>query len=106
MMETTVPVHIGGRIRCSPDELEILKAMENYTMVFFKDGSKIMVATTLGKILGRLASCRFARINRSLVVNLDRIQVDKNKGTVYHQLIGEILISRRRMLDFYEKIRL
>lgn len=79
-MNTEASIHIGSRIRCSPDELEILKAMENYTMVFFKDGSKIMVATTLGKILGRLATCRFARINRSLVLILTVFKWTKTKG--------------------------
>lgn len=103
-MKNSHTVHLGGRIHCPPQDLEILKADVNYTMVYFKDGSKRIVATTLGKILSRLETYSFVRINRSLVVNLDSVSVNKSTDSVYNQNIGVISISRRRKEDFYKKL--
>lgn len=102
MKPTTI--HLGGRLYCPPQDLELLKADVNYTVIYFKNGTKKIVATTIGEILKRLETFPFSRVNRSFVVNLDSVLVNKTTDLVYNHVIGEIYISKRRKRDFYKKL--
>ncbi len=62
-------IHIGGRLHVSPDKIKLLEADINYTTVFFLDGTKTLVSTTMGTIESRLPKENFVRINRHTVVN-------------------------------------
>ncbi|AWV98288.1 LytR/AlgR family response regulator transcription factor [Arcticibacterium luteifluviistationis] len=68
-----VPVKIGSRMKVFPNQILMLKADQNYTYVFLKNGSKILSSTTLGTIEKRLVGNTFYRVNRSTVVNTRHI---------------------------------
>lgn len=67
-------IHIGGRRIVNPDNIRLMQADLNYTMVYFKDGTKVLVATTLGTIITRLPKGSFLRVNRGTVVNTKTIE--------------------------------
>jgi DNA-binding LytR/AlgR family response regulator len=91
-MET---IHLGGRLHRPVNEIEFLVADENYTKIFFVDGSKATVATTLGKLWNRLPPKTFVRPNRSLILKISNISYS-NQNQLFCPLLGVVKISRRR----------
>lgn len=62
----TNEIHIGGRIKICPDEIMLLEANTNYTMLYLQDGHKLIVATTLKQLEKRFAVCQnFFRPHKS-----------------------------------------
>jgi DNA-binding LytR/AlgR family response regulator len=102
----TNEIHIGGRIKICPDEIMLLEANANYTMLYLQDGKKLIVATTLKQLEKRFVVCQnFFRPHKSHIVNLDYLfdyQPDNNLLTMQNHKI--ILISRRRKMAFQSKI--
>jgi DNA-binding LytR/AlgR family response regulator len=95
-------IFIGGRQTINPDEVIRLQADVNYTEVFFTDGKKLIVATTLKEIESRfLAFPKFFRINKSLIINLDCIvEIIEKQITLQN---GEVFMpARRRRKAFFE----
>ena len=95
-------IFIGGRKTINPEEVIRLQADVNYTKVFFADGKKIVVATTLKEIENRFQCCsNFFRISKSVIINIDSIkQIDEEKIVFQN---GETLTpSRRRKKAFFE----
>lgn len=95
-MKTNNLIHFGGRIERDASDVLILKADLNYTFIYFKDGTRKLVATTLGKIEGRLPARRFFRINRSTVVNLDDSEIASDGSSITTKNGMIIHASRRR----------
>ena len=95
-------IFIGGRQTINPEEVIRLQADVNYTTIFFSDGKKIVVATTLKEIESRFRNCpKFFRINKSLIINLDCIKQVRNEQIIFQN--GETLTpSRRRKKAFFE----
>ena len=60
---------IGSRNHVRPESIKFLKADNNYTTIYFLDGTKTLVSTTMGTIEGRLPREKFVRINRGTVIN-------------------------------------
>ena len=82
------------------------KSDVNYTTIFMKDKSKLMVAKTLKEFEGILSNFNFFRIHNSHLVNLNYIKsYNKGKGgyvTLEDQT--EIEVSTRRKDDFLQKL--
>ena len=45
----TTEIAIGGRKKVLPNDVVLLVANQNYTTLYFENGDKILVATTLKK---------------------------------------------------------
>ena len=67
-------IAIGGRTTVNPEEVIMLKADINYTIVHYADGTKCVVATTLKRLEARFAPHHFYRTNKSFLVNLNCIK--------------------------------
>jgi DNA-binding LytR/AlgR family response regulator len=97
-------IDLGGWQKANADQIVLLEADINYTQVYFANGSKMLVATTLGKIEKRLAEQQdFFRPNRGYVVNLNYVaMVDTEKATVSLKIKNglKIGVSRRRIEAF------
>jgi DNA-binding LytR/AlgR family response regulator len=102
----TNTIHIGGRKSICPDEVMLLEANENYTVLYLENGKKILVATTLKTLEQRFIICqKFIRTHRSHIINIEFIsdyQSDNNKIMMQNKKM--ILISRRRKNAFRLKI--
>ncbi|MGR3809114.1 LytTR family transcriptional regulator DNA-binding domain-containing protein [Jiulongibacter sp. NS-SX5] len=94
-MNNETIVHLGGRIHRSYEEISYLKAESNYTQIFFRNGEKTLVATTLGAIADRLPEHQFCRVNRSTVVNF-RVPGIQLSGDELKTSRNSFLVSRRR----------
>jgi DNA-binding LytR/AlgR family response regulator len=94
-------IFVGGRKSINPDEVIRLQADVNYTQIFFSDGKKNCVATTLKEIENRfLPFPKFFRINKSLIINLDCIEQINDEQIILQT--GETLTpSRRRKKAFF-----
>jgi DNA-binding LytR/AlgR family response regulator len=104
-MKTNIQIAIGGRKKAWADEVIYLEAQTNYTMLYFKDGTRTIVATTLKILENRLAhSNMFFRSHRHFLINTsfitgmfeDRFELFNSK---------EVLLSRRKKLVWEEKCR-
>lgn len=95
-------IHIGGRLHVSPDKIKLLEADINYTTVFFLDGTKTLVSTTMGTIESRLPKENFVRINRSTVVNRSAVLhyfIRPNYDEVKLADASFVKVSRRRRME-------
>jgi DNA-binding LytR/AlgR family response regulator len=91
-------ISLGGFRSVKPEEILLLQADVNYTVVYFKDGEKFIVATPLKSLQSRLEPFNFYRTHKSFLVNLNcvtsylepqkQVQMIDNK---------KIIVSRRRI---------
>jgi DNA-binding LytR/AlgR family response regulator len=94
-------VHIGGRMKCSPSEIVLLESDNNYTRLYFSDGSKVLTSINLGKLEARFASYNFFRTNRSYIINLDFMSnYEKETASIRMENNETIQLSRRRVKQF------
>jgi hypothetical protein len=95
-------IFIGGRKTINPEEVIRLEADINYTYVFFSDGKKIVVATTLKELESRFQGYpKFFRINKSVIINIDSIKRIDEEQIIFQN--GETITpSRRRKKAFFE----
>lgn len=103
-----VPVrHTGsGTSIYSVDEIVYLKASRNYSYIYTVDGRREMIYRNLSQWDKRLPSEKFIRIQRSLIVNLNKIRrlVSTSpiraeilfKGSVESCIIGRAALRRLR----------
>ncbi len=92
-------IHIGGRQEVNPATIKLMKADVNYTLVCFYDGSKVIVATTLGIIENRMPEGSFLRVSRGLVINRNSVSkyfVRSNYDEIKLTDASFIKVSRRR----------
>lgn len=97
-----VNIHIGGRQHVSPDKIKLLEADINYTTIYFLDGTKTLVSTTMGTIESRLPKENFVRINRSTVVNRSAVShyfIRPDFDEVKLQDASYLKVSRRRRME-------
>lgn len=94
--ETTL--HLGGRIKASPEEILLLKADVNYTQIFFSDGSSFLSSTCIGVLEKRLQdSGQFFRPNRSYIINLSYVaEFEIFSNTIKMENKEAISLSRRK----------
>ncbi len=94
-MKTIIQIPIGGRQKVCPDEVIMLQADVNYSIVFLSDGSKLIVATTLKKLEERFSQFAFIRMNKSYLINSQFvIEQQENALELSNSLI--INFSRRK----------
>lgn len=95
-------IFIGGRQTINPEDVIRLQADINYTYVFFSDGKKIVVATTLKELENRFSALpKFFRISKSQIINIDCIKQVNDEQIVLKN--GESCKpSRRRKKAFFE----
>jgi DNA-binding LytR/AlgR family response regulator len=105
-MKKNTEVSLGSRQKASPIRILFLKADNNYTKIFFNDGSQILSSTTLGTIEQRLKPFNFFRTNRSTVINLDYLGLftfhyqNRCLKNGIEQNSRDIILSRRRLTAF------
>ncbi len=92
-MKTIIQIPIGGRQKVCPDEVIMLQADVNYSIVFLSDGSKLIVATTLKKLEARFSQFAFIRMNKSYLINQDFI-VNQHENAL--ELSNSLIISFSR----------
>lgn len=102
----TNTIHIGGRQQVCPDDVVLLEANTNYTVLYLQDGKKLLVATTLKKLEKRFdAYENFFRTHKSHIINMEYMcnyEAKSNQILMPNQ--KRIVLSRRRKNAFQSKI--
>jgi DNA-binding LytR/AlgR family response regulator len=100
-MQNNQYIPIGGRQEVNPEEVMMLQADINYTIVYFLDGKKSIVATPLKRLEPRFKPFDFFRANKSFIVNLKCVdnysEATKSIKIADYQ---RIIVSRRRHMEF------
>jgi DNA-binding LytR/AlgR family response regulator len=94
-IENTPQIAIGGRQKVCPDEVIMLKADINYSIVYLTNGSKLIVATTLKKLEERFSQFAFIRMNKTYMVNAQFV-VDTHENALEMPNSMIIAFSRRK----------
>ena len=83
-----------------------LEADGSYTRVFLKDGQRILVSKALKEFNNMLSPSLFERIHKSHIINLRYLKsFSRLQGGSVTLIDGtELLISRRRIPSFLEKM--
>jgi DNA-binding LytR/AlgR family response regulator len=103
-MKTNPFIRIGAWQEASPNELLMLEAEINYTVLHFINGKKLMVATTMKNLESRLKPYNFFRTHRSYLVNMDCIkQFRECDGCLELNDSQVIEVSRRKLVEFKRK---
>ena len=102
----TLPNGQGYRL-VDVDDIIHIEADSNYSIFHLKNAEKITVSKVLKDYEEILPEDRFMRIHKSSIVNLKYVKEYNNKnGLVLALLNGEnIMVSRRRASDFFEKMK-
>ena len=102
----TLPSGQGYRL-VDIDEIIHIEADSNYSIFHLLTAEKITVSKVLKDYEEILPEERFMRIHKSSIVNLKYVKEYNNKnGLVLALTNGEnIVVSRRRASDFFEKIK-
>jgi DNA-binding LytR/AlgR family response regulator len=91
-------IQIGGYTKVNPQEVLMLQADVNYTTVYFIDGNKSIVATTLKKLESRFKPFNFFRPHKSFMVNLDCVKCFFQATNLLQMVDNQIVtVSRRKM---------
>jgi DNA-binding LytR/AlgR family response regulator len=90
-------IQVNGRKQVNPQEIMLLKADVNYTVIYFIDGKKSIVATSLKNLQPRFEPYNFFRTHKSFMVNIDFVKcfLEPHKQV---QMIDnqKIVVSRRK----------
>lgn len=93
----TNKIAVGGRTTVNPDDVTILKADVNYTIIHFRNGKTCIVATPLKNLEGRFEPYNFYRSYKSFMVNLAYI---KTYMPTHHKVEmidnNKVSVSRRK----------
>ena len=98
-------IHIGGGQHVNPDKIKLLISDINYTNVYFVDGSKTLVSTTIGTIENRLPKNVFIRVNRGTIINRSTISNYFIRPTFDEVRLTDasfLKVSRRRRMEMRE----
>ena len=98
-------IHIGGRQRVNPQEVVMLQADVNYTVLFFANGKKAIVATTLKSLEPRFLPFDFFRTHKSYLVNLKCVQNFSEVTNILQMVDNHVVtVSRRRRTRLKEQL--
>lgn len=96
-MDTTQYIHIGGRQEINPYEVVMLQADINYTIVYFADGKKTIVATPLKTLENRFVPFDFYRTHKSYLINLKCIKLFSEATNIVQMTDNhKVIVSRRK----------
>ncbi len=88
------------------DQIVRLEADINYTLIYFCDGSQLLVAQTLKQFYNQLPANDFIRAHRKHVVNRAFVDSFSSAGYSLQLLTGErIGISRRKLANVRHQLR-
>ena len=110
-MEVDTFVRIGGHKKICPTSILMLKADNNYTYIYFIDGSFVLSSTNLGILEKRLKECNFFRSHRSTIINLQYVSNFEGKDIIRHFPIIRLTngtknpLSRRKVAVFLKIIQ-
>ncbi len=90
-METINKIPIGGRLMVCPDQVVMLQADANYSIVFLADGTQRFVATTLKILENRLKPFQFVRMNRRYLIN---------KNFIVEELENALKLTNQQTIKF------
>lgn len=106
-MNTTNYISIGGRQEVKPEEVLMLQAEINYTLVYFVNGRKTIVATPLKKLEERFTPFEFYRTHKSYMVNLKCVAfLHEATNTVQMTDNHKVIVSRRKRTRLKEYLHL
>ena len=109
-METLKHIPIGARRSVRPDEIVLLVADVNYTMILLSNGAKLLVATTLKELEKRFMNCEsFFRVHKSYLLNLSYIRdynLNSDEGYVQMKYDYKAVVSRRKKSAFKKRLAL
>jgi DNA-binding LytR/AlgR family response regulator len=100
-INTLENVHIGAWKDVCPQEVMLLVADVNYTKIYFNDGKKMTVATSLKELQNRFNTPQFFRIHKSYLVNLHFVE-EFNCDTIRMSNNVNVTLARRRKTAFKE----
>lgn len=93
-------IYIGAYHYCKPEDIVLLKGNINYTDIYFANGRKLTVATTLKTLEKRLETNQeYCRTHKSFIINLKHL---KKLGVINRLYVAEMLnglvagISKRK----------
>lgn len=105
-MNTTNYISIGGRQEVKPEEVLMLQAEINYTLVYFVNGRKTIVATPLKKLEERFTPFEFYRTHKSYLVNLKCVKCFiEPTNTLQMSGNQKVTVSRRKRLKLKEYLK-
>jgi two-component system, LytTR family, response regulator len=103
-----IALQVGDGLQMfKPDDIVRCESESNYTNIFLKKGTKILLSKTLKEIEESLQGLSFFRIHQSHLINMNHIErVLKNDGgSVLMSDGSEITISRYKKELFFEQFR-
>lgn len=96
-MDSTKYIHIGGYQEINPNEVIMLQADINYTILHFANGQKTIVATPLKTLESRLVPYDFYRTHKSYLINLKCVRrFLEASNTVQMTHNHKVVVSRRK----------
>lgn len=105
-MNTTSYISIGGRQEVKPEEVLMLQAEINYTLVYFVNGRKTIVATPLKKLEERFSPFEFYRTHKSYLVNLKCVKCFiEPTNTLQMADNHKVIVSRRKRTGLKEYLK-
>lgn len=105
-MNTTNYISIGGRQEVNPAEVVMLQAEINYTLVYFVNGRKTIVATPLKKLEERFTPFEFYRTHKSYLVNLKCVKCFIEPTNVLQMDDNHrVIVSRRKRTGLKEYLK-
>lgn len=106
-MNTANYIHIGGRQEVNPAEVVMLQAEINYTVLFFANGRKTIVATPLKTLEGRFLPYEFYRTHKSYMVNLKCVKYLHEATNIVQMADNhKVIVSRRKRTRLKEYLQL
>lgn len=97
-------VHVGSRTELFAQDIVLLEASINYTLLYLANGEKLVVSYHLGKLHERLGEfSSFIRPNRNMVVNMHFLMAYTSDSLNINQ--RTVTISRRRKEVVFDYIQ-
>lgn len=90
-------IPIGGRTTVNPQEIILLQADINYTILYFANGQKTIVATPLKTLERRLVPYDFYRTHKSYLINLKCVKLFSEATNIVQMTDNHrVIVSRRK----------
>jgi len=86
-------------------DVTYIKAMQNYCMLYKKDGSQLLTSISFGKVLEDIFTSDFYQCHRSFAVRLSCVNRYLKSGMVELDCGSKVPVSRRKKREFLEVVR-
>jgi DNA-binding LytR/AlgR family response regulator len=92
-------IQIGGRTTVNPEDVVLLTASVNYTIVHYADGKKTIVATPLKTLEPRFLPYEFYRTHKSFLVNINYVKNFMDRTNLLELSNNQMIMVSRRKRD-------